>query len=794
MKKNNTLIYLALLSLLGFKSFSQTAPQFYQPVSAGGNNGNEIVTSVTGDTTGNVYAVGYFSSSSLTFGSSGISLTNTGTYDMFIAKYNKDGNVIWAHNAIGADADSATSIARDSLGNLFVVGHFNGPSITFGGTTVNNSNPGTNDIFIVKYDAAGTVLWAISEGGSGDDNANDVAIGFNSSIYITGNFTSPTLVLGLTTLTTQGGADIFYAKYDNGGTAQWAKSGGGSSNDFSTAITTDLNGDVYITGSFYSGTLTLEGPIILTNIGTENVYIAKINSSGVLQWAHYAGGSFSDEVTDISADASGDIYITGSYSSNSFTDDNVSFTLANYLVGSHLYDVFIVKYSSSGTVIWAYSVSGAGDEKSNALNTDNCGNVYICGSLNSSTPIAINGNNYSSPSGLTDLFLLKYDDNGTVQWAKTMDGSNHGTAISGSIDDNMVIAGSFDGSSTLLNGTADTLFNSSASGITSDYFLTKVQTTATDVYVTVVSGATPITSGWVWLYARKDSLGLLEYSDSVHLMGSNLAHFSNVLNLNYCVLAKADSSLFPNLIPTYNDNKFMWDSVNTWAHTCSNSDYVTIDMIPSPPMSGSGIISGYVSQTSNYGVGAMSGYGGGTIRTQDPDPNVNIKIRHNPGGSAVAATTTDLNGYYSFVNLDTGSYTVMVDIPGLGRDTMYTVVITPIDTLFLQQNYCADSDLVMICSLPVGIPADKLNPNVEQITIAPNPFSSETIISFTEKQTNTSIKVMNLLGECVQQMTTNEKQLTLDMSGYAKGIYFVIISESPTNKTTKTINKKIVVD
>ena len=72
--------------------------------------------------------------------------------------------------------------------------------------------------------------------------------------------------------------------------------------------------------------------------------------------------------------------------------------------------------------------------------------------------------------------------------------------------------------------------------------------------------------------------------------------------------------------------------------------------------------------------------------------------------------------------------------------------------------------------------------------ISPNPFTSQTTITFSEAQKNTSIKVMNTLGECIQQLTTSNKQLTIDMSGLAKGVYFVQITDANKN----VVNKKVI--
>ncbi|MEK7263262.1 MAG: SBBP repeat-containing protein [Bacteroidota bacterium] len=117
------------------------------------------------DENGNCYVTGYFNSSTITFGS--VMLTNTdnsGSSDMYLVKYDSSGNVLWANCAGGYSADYGNSIATDGNGNCYVTGYFWSPTITFGSVTLINANS-FSDMFVVKYDSNGNVVWAKRAGG-----------------------------------------------------------------------------------------------------------------------------------------------------------------------------------------------------------------------------------------------------------------------------------------------------------------------------------------------------------------------------------------------------------------------------------------------------------------------------------------------------------------------------------------------------------------------------------------------------------------------------------------------------
>jgi len=409
-RKTRFIMLLALLVGLTSAAFAQT-PNWTWAKSAGGSFNDEAQFVAT-DASGNVYVAGYFQNSSITFGST--TLTNAGSYDIFIVKYDANGNVLWAKGVGGDGDDRANSITIDISGNVVVVGYFFSRNITFGSRTITN-NGAYSDMFIVKYDNNGNVIWAKSAGGSGDQ-AHSVSTDPSGNIIVEGNFGTYNLTFGTTTLIPVGAGDIFIVKYNSNGNVLWAKSAGGSGDDLAYSVATDALGNVYMAGSFNSVTITF-GSTTLTNAGSpyNDIFIVKYDTSGNVLWAKSAGGSSSEEARSVTADATGNFYVVGDYQSSSITFGST--TLTN--VGSS--DMFVVKYDASGNVLWSKSEGEIYDDNAFSVSTDALGNLYVAGEFHL-YPITF-GSTTLTNAGTYDMFIVKYDSTGNVLWAKSAGGS-----------------------------------------------------------------------------------------------------------------------------------------------------------------------------------------------------------------------------------------------------------------------------------------------------------------------------------------------------------------------------------
>jgi Leucine-rich repeat (LRR) protein len=287
------------------------------------------------DAVGNSYVTGPFVGPA-TF-SPTTSLTSTGSGDVFVAKYDASGILLWVRQAGGTDNDQGRGIALDASGNSYVTGSFSGTA-TFGSTTLTST--GSSDVFVAKYDASGTVLWAKQAGGSNGETVYGIAVDASGNSYMTGNF-SGTATFGSTSLTSTGSDDIFVAKCDASGTVLWAKKAGGATVDEGRGITVDAVGNSYVTGNF-SGTATF-GSTSLISTGSDDIFVAKYDASGILLWVRQAGGTDNDQGRGIALDASGNSYVTGPFASTA----NFGSTTLTSTDGS---DIFVAKLSAPASI------------------------------------------------------------------------------------------------------------------------------------------------------------------------------------------------------------------------------------------------------------------------------------------------------------------------------------------------------------------------------------------------------------------------------------------------------------
>ncbi|WP_026464351.1 SBBP repeat-containing protein [Adhaeribacter aquaticus] len=377
------------------------------------------------DASGNIYVSGNFESS-ITFGN--ITLNSSGDYDLFIAKYDPAGNVLWAKSAGGSGSDKSRSIAVDGAGNVYITGRFKSSRASFGSFTL--SNTGDDDVFIAKYDASGNIIWAKSAGGTSTDQGNGIAVDRSGNVYVTGSFYT-TVSFGGTTLTSTGDREMFIAKYDGSGNLLWAKSAGGPYHDHGMEVAVDGSGNAYIIGEYYkTGTF---GGVLLTSDGDSDIFVAKYNSSGNVVWAQTGGasGTFNDKSQTIAVDASGNAFVTGSFTgTGSFGSSR--------LQSRGMADYFLVKYSSeNGSVEWAKSYGDTGDDTSYGITLDDVGQPLVTGETESRTGTGI------------DVFVTQFDQLGGEQWTKNAggSGSDYGQSLV-AFGGNIYLTGEYSGNAT----------------------------------------------------------------------------------------------------------------------------------------------------------------------------------------------------------------------------------------------------------------------------------------------------------------------------------------------------------
>ena len=434
------IVFIILLLLSPFFIFAQSNPILWANKAGGTNYEYCNSNSIAVDTNGNSYVTGYFNGSA-TFGI--ITLTSNGSYDIFVAKLDSNGNWLWAKQAGGINYDCGNSIAVDASGNIYVTGRFRNTAI-FDTTTVTGSN--SNDIFVAKLDSNGNWLWAKQAGGADNDCGYGIAVDASGNIYVSGWFQG-VATFGYTNITsTVNSADIFVAKMDSNGNWLWVNKAGGTTTDNGNSIAVDSSGNIYVTGWFQGVATFGTTNIKITSNGDFDIFIAKLDSNGNWLWAKQAGGTKVDYGNSIAVDTNGNSYVTGSFASLYATFGTT--TLSNYNTNNSD-DIFVAKLDKDGNWCWAKKAGGGNFEYGYGIAVDANGNSYVTGYF------ATNGATFGTitliNSGGRDIFVAKLDSNGNWLWAKQAGGgsSEFGYGIAVDASGNSYVIGYFSGTTTL---------------------------------------------------------------------------------------------------------------------------------------------------------------------------------------------------------------------------------------------------------------------------------------------------------------------------------------------------------
>jgi hypothetical protein len=302
-----------------------------------------------------VYFIGTYYDPTLTIGTTTLNNSTVagGKAETFFAKVSNTGAFQWARSTGAATSnDFGNSIAVDPAGNPCITGTFDGPVVTattvIGTTTL--TSYGNQDIYLAKYNSAGSFQWARNVGSSsGGDYAAGIAVDASSNIYFDGYY-GGNMTVGTTTLAYSGYYDAFVAKYNSAGTVLWSNRISGTDAEYLYDITLDGNANAYVAGT-YAGTVVTAGTYTIANTvpgPNTNVFVAKYNSSGVVQWLTNASGAGNEWSFGISADAVGNVYSTG------YIDGATSFGTTTLTIGGG-YDIYFAKIGCLTT-----SVTGTG--------------------------------------------------------------------------------------------------------------------------------------------------------------------------------------------------------------------------------------------------------------------------------------------------------------------------------------------------------------------------------------------------------------------------------------------------
>lgn len=341
----------------------------------------------------------------------------------------------WSTYYGGINAKPQALVCGDS-GMVYMTGYTTSPTNIATTGAYQTTYEGNNDVFLVKMDSTGNLLWATYFGGTGVDEARGITRDSSGNIYITGLTSSASGIGTAGSFHNEYGGgfcDAFLSKFSNGGYPVWGTYFGGSGEDVATAISADLLGNVYITGYTTSTDSIATAGAYKTNGGGTftDAFIARCNTAGNLIWATYFGGSDDDASTGIACGKDGDMFICGKTSS---TDSIVTASAFQSVVLTYDDEGFIAAFDSSGALRWGTYFGAYGSNAVGGAVCDPLGDLYVTGSTSCTDSIATPGSYQSMLSGAANAYLVKFNRDGARLWgAYYGGGGDGGNAIS--VDD-----------------------------------------------------------------------------------------------------------------------------------------------------------------------------------------------------------------------------------------------------------------------------------------------------------------------------------------------------------------------
>ncbi len=283
----------------------------------------------------------------------------------------------------------------------------------------------TTSLLCSQISNAQDFKWVNPIGGTGVDRSNASATDAAGNVYVTGYF-SGTVDFNpsgaVANLVATGTQDAFIVKYNSAGAFVWAKSIGGIGNNSGTAIAVDVSGDLLV-GGYFSGTANFNPGVGIDNRvsnGMTDLFVLKLDNAGNYKWAITLGDIYSESVSAIKTDKSGNIFVGGLFSGHTDFDPSAGTATLDATQGG----MFFAKYEANGNYKWAKNIGcNGGSQYLNAMALDTAGNIYLAGAFNGPADFDPGPASFIMPSTsslLQDAFIARYDTGGNYVWAYHM--------------------------------------------------------------------------------------------------------------------------------------------------------------------------------------------------------------------------------------------------------------------------------------------------------------------------------------------------------------------------------------
>ncbi len=379
-----------------------------------GAAGRQQPSRVAVDSAGNVVVAGTFRSS-IDLGS--VTTDSAGQGDAFVVKRAPDGGYLFSAAYGGTGEDAARGLAIDSSGNIILCGSFEN-TVTFGGT--HHSSAGAVDAFVAKLDPSGTVLWSRAFGSTGYEYASAVGVDSAGNILV-GGFFQGQMSLDGHSVTAVDGLDVFVAKLDPSGTAQWAEQFGSNGDDQLYELAVDGSDAVLIGGRFPTAITFTES---LTSAGGADVFVAKLDSSGVPTFGKGFGDGADQDLFGLAAASDGGVVVAG------YFEGTIDFG-GELLASDGGNDAFVARLDATGAHVFSRKLGGVTEQYGAGVAVTATGEALVTGGFTGTVDF---GGGPVASAGDLDVFLLELTATGSFEALRRFGSSGADTGVSVAVD------------------------------------------------------------------------------------------------------------------------------------------------------------------------------------------------------------------------------------------------------------------------------------------------------------------------------------------------------------------------
>lgn len=539
------LLWAACLLLLAITTHAANGPAYMWSGRISGSDADEVSATAT-DNQGNVYIAGKFTGTNVDFdpGAGVSSFSSVGQYDGYIAKYSSTNTLQWVVTFGSSGFDGVNAMAVDASGNVFVTGSFN-QTVDFdpsAGTTSLTSH-GNTDIFTARYSTTGALVWVVNAGSNSGDNGYGICLDGYGDVITVGDFMGtidfdPSATTA--NQTSNGSVDCFMWKLNAGtGALSAIRTYGGTALDHaaSVAVGTGSSDNIIIGGYFYS-TVDFDwgaGTASKTAAGCD-AYVLAVNRSLLYSWVAALGTSNTEEVLAVNVDAYSMIEVAGYFQGTmDFNPSTGVYELTSGNNGAYA-SAFSMQFTNGGIVLWANVLEQVQGNYNRiyAISSDATGNVYITGASDDfdADPTAatqlITCDNNETP------YLVKYNTNGVLQWAKALGMNARGYALDVDAAGNIYLGGRYSGTADLDPSPLTAILPGSGS---EDAFYAKYKVCNFPAAPTVTVAADTVCEGNSYLFTANGTGQVGWYTSTVgggYVFGNNYnKQFTSVNNYIY---------------------------------------------------------------------------------------------------------------------------------------------------------------------------------------------------------------------------------------------------------------------